>query len=63
MDNAFAAECDTQHRNAIFRDEEFEWADVVKLARDQKYNSKFTTTKMEKQASGNPFLEPAPASG
>ena len=45
------------------RDEDFEWADVVRLARDYKYGAKITgaTTAAPSQKSGNPFL-PAPDS-
>lgn len=42
------------------REEEFEWADVVKIARDFKYGTKITGSKVNRPpaTTGNPFAEP-----
>ena len=66
FDPSFASECDRHRRNALMRDEDFEWQDVVKIARDFKYGAKIegTANPVSQAKSGNPFLPAttAPAS-
>ena len=55
MDTAFGTECDLHCCTALMRDKDFEWVNVVKIARDQKDGARLQGSIPSMPASGNLF--------